>query len=42
MIFVMTNELKSINRRYDEDCKELKTFKKEYEIEERKRVEYKL
>jgi len=38
MIFIMTNELKSINRRHDEDREEFRTFRKEYKInrEERK------
>jgi len=38
MIFAITNELKSMNRRHDEDREEFRTFRKEYEInrEERK------
>jgi len=38
MIFAMTNEFKSINRRQDKDCEEFRTFRKEYEVnrEERK------
>jgi len=32
MIFAMTNELKSMNRRHDEDREEFRTFRKEYEI----------
>jgi len=35
MIFAMINELKSMNT-HDEDCEEFRTFKKEYEVEERR------
>jgi len=34
MIFAMTNEFKSMNRRYDEDHEEFRTFRKEYEDRE--------
>jgi len=37
MIFATTNELKSM--RHNEDRDEFRTFRKEYEIEERKRTD---
>jgi len=39
MIFAMTNELKSMNRRHDEDREEFRTFRKEYEIDREERKE---
>jgi len=37
LIFAMTNKVKNMNRRHDEDREEFKTFRKEYEdSEERK------
>jgi len=36
-IFAMTNELKSMNRRHDEDREEFRTFMKEYEVNHKER-----
>jgi len=33
MIFAMTNELKSMNRRHDKDREEFRSFRKGYEMD---------
>jgi len=37
MIVAMTNEFKSMNRQYDEDREEFRTFRKEYENREKRK-----
>jgi len=37
MIFAMTKELKSMNRRHDEDREEFKTVRREYEVDHEER-----
>jgi len=37
MIYIMTNQLKSINRWHDEDHEECRTFRKKYEIDHEER-----
>jgi len=37
MIFAMTNELKSMNRRHNKDREEFTTFRKEYEVDREER-----
>jgi len=39
IIFAIINELKSMNRRYDEDREEFRTFKKEYEVDREEQKE---
>jgi len=39
MIFTMINELKSINRRHDEDRDEFRTSRKEYKLNREERQE---
>jgi len=39
MIFAMTNKLKSINRRHNEDRKEFRIFRKEYKVDRAERKE---
>jgi len=40
MIFAITNKLKSMNRRYDENREEFRIFRKEYEVDREERKEF--